>query len=208
MKSLREVITIDNILSWSSRTKTVVFALLFFVLLLLGYFFVVRPELFNTMKLRNQENNLREQYAINYKRLLRAKAYKQQANKLNKQFEVLSLKLPKKVQMSTLLRSISSIGKDSGLHFNLFDPLKTEIKEKYIILPINISVEGSYHQLANFINSISRLDRLITFESFMIKILPAKGKQAESLQENKLDMSLLLFVYYQRVQVNEQKGGA
>ena len=207
MKSLREIITLDKIIGWPLRTKVIALVVIFFGLLLLAYFFDVQPTLSNLAKLQKQESGLRDQCSINRKRLLRAKAYKQHAANLNKRFELLALKLPKEVQMSVLLKSISGIGKDSGLQFKLFDPLKAETKAKYVILPINIAVLGSYHQVANFINRISRLDRLITFESFAIKTIPIGGKSTESLEENQLNMSLLLFVYYQHAQVKKKEGG-
>jgi len=207
---LHKYFTLDGIISLSSRARLWLLVAIFLLLIGLMYIFSIRSALNNVVKLHKQENDLRTQYAVNYKRLLQFQAYKKQVGVLNKNFTSLSSQLPKQIQMASLLRSISNIGQNVGLQFKLFDPLPLKKHDHYIILPIDITVSGDYHQLASFVNRISRLNQLITFEKFVIKGL-VKDKEDESEQlvdENNLNMSVLLYVYGSGAQTKNKAGGA
>ena len=69
----------------------------------------------------------------------------------------------------------------NGLEFKLIKPEQEERKDFYAELPIRISVTGSYHQLAEFISSVSSLQRIVTLDDFTIsrgsKALPGGKKQ-------------------------------
>lgn len=194
---LRKYFTIDAIINWSLHAKMGALAAIFLIIIFLAYFIDIQSGLSDLMRLQRQENDLRIQYRINYKRWLHLQAYKKQAVKLSETYNKLSLQLPKEVEMSALLRSISGIGQDSGLQFKLFDPLLPKHQDRYVILPIDMTISGNYHQLANFINRLSRLDRLITFENFVIKDVVVENKQEDIVTDRNLSMSLLIFIYYQ-----------
>jgi type IV pilus assembly protein PilO len=95
--------------------------------------------------------------------------------------------LPNKKEIPSLLRSISSLGKGSGLEFLLFKPKpeervgtqpkatdkqesaegKTEKPEEfYARVPLELTMLGSYHNVAVFFDKISKLDRIINILNF------------------------------------------
>lgn len=201
---LRKYFTFDAIMNWPFYAKISALAVIFFIIVFVAYYVDIQSGLSRLVSLQKQESDLKKQYSVNYKRWLYLQAYKKQAAKLNETYKKLSLQLPKEVEMSALLRSISGIGQDSGLHFKLFDPLRPKQQNRYVILPINMIVLGNYHQLANFINRLSRLDRLITFENFVIKDTVVKNKQEDLVTDRGLHMSLLIFIYYQNAQAAKE----
>lgn len=200
--------TLDGIISLPSHVRLGLLVVIF--LLLVGFMYIVsvRSALNNVLKLHEQENDLRTQYTVNYRRLLQFQVYKKQVGVLNKNFAPLSSQLPKQIQMASLLRSISNIGQNVGLQFKLFDPLSLKKQDRYVVLPIDITVSGNYHQLAGFINRISRLNQLITFEDFVIKgLTKEKGGGSEQLVDaGNLNMSVLLYVYYSGAQTKNDAG--
>jgi type IV pilus assembly protein PilO len=208
--TLRKYFTLDGIMNLPSHVRLWLLVVIFLLLIGLAYIFYIRFASINVVKLHRQENNLRVQYTVNHKRLLQFQVYKKQAGVLSKTFEPLSLQLPKQIQMAPLLRSISNIGQDVGLRFKLFDPLPLKKHDHYTVLPIDITVSGNYHQLASFINRISQLDQLITFENFVIKssVKDEEGEQEQLADMNNLNMSMLLYVYYRNIQTKDDIGDA
>ncbi len=98
--------------------------------------------------------------------------------------------LPNKKEIPSLLRNISSLGKGSGLEFLLFKPKPEERvgakpgtpdkqkpgksgkpkpeepQEFYARVPLELTMLGSYHNVAIFFDKISKLDRIINILNF------------------------------------------
>ena len=71
-----------------------------------------------------------------------------------------------KRKFPALLTKISDLGNNVGLEFKLFKPQAEVDKEFYRQLPIDIKVRGPYHNVANFFQSISALDRIVNIGDF------------------------------------------
>jgi type IV pilus assembly protein PilO len=82
--------------------------------------------------------------------------------------------LPEKEEIPTLLAGISQAGRDAGLEFLLFQPKPESAKEFYAEIPVDISVSGTYHQVAVFFDKVSNLPRIVNIRD--IKMVPAGQK--------------------------------
>ena len=51
----------------------------------------------------------------------------------------------------------------------MFEPKAENPKEFYAVLPISISVVGSYHQFGEFISGLAQLPRIVTTHEINIK---------------------------------------
>ncbi|MGY8870196.1 MAG: type 4a pilus biogenesis protein PilO, partial [Pseudomonadales bacterium] len=68
-----------------------------------------------------------------------------------------------------LLEDISDIGRAAGLQIEQI-ALAGERKEKfYIELPINIEVEGTYHQMGQFVSGVAAIKRIVTLHDYPLK---------------------------------------
>lgn len=76
--------------------------------------------------------------------------------------------LPKQKEIPVLLKEISQFGKDQGLEFMSFRPSKEVQKGFYADVPINIVVNGPFHQLAKFFDDIIHYRRIIKLSNFNI----------------------------------------
>jgi type IV pilus assembly protein PilO len=109
--------------------------------------------------------------------------------------------LPNKKEIPTLLRNISSLGKGSGLEFLLFKPKPEERvgappgatdkqkpgatnKQKpeepqdfYARVPLELTMLGSYHNVAVFFDKISKLDRIINILNFSMGDVKQMGDE-------------------------------
>jgi type IV pilus assembly protein PilO len=88
--------------------------------------------------------------------------------RLKQQFELLNLdlrhaltELPNQKEIPTLLTGITSAGKAAGLDFLIFRPKSEEPKDFYASVPVDISVAGTYHEVADFFNSVGNLPRIV-----------------------------------------------
>src|SRR5438105_13972307 len=69
--------------------------------------------------------------------------------------------LPNEANIDDLIRSLSEIGTKSGLTINSIDP-QPEVKQSfYAAIPIVMSVTGNYHEIGVFLDSLSKLARIV-----------------------------------------------
>ena len=96
-----------------------------------------------------------------------------------KEFEEISIILPKEQEIPDLLRNISDLGKRAGLDFASFKP-GTEIpKDFYAEIPIVIQLVGPYHNIGYFLGKVSMMERLVTVDN--IKMTSPKEVEGEML---------------------------
>lgn len=108
-------------------------------------------------ELQREEKKLNEYQAI-ARELPR---FEQEFNKLNKEFEESARKLPEEKEIPSLIDSIYKEISGSGLESNTFAPKGEVKKDIYAEIPIEMKVYGSYYDLANFFDRISRLPRIV-----------------------------------------------
>lgn len=89
--------------------------------------------------------------------------------RLNGEFEIASLKLPKEKEIPTLIDGVYSQVSASGLEPINFVPKKEVKKDIYSEIPIQMKVAGSYAQLANFFERVSNLPRIVNVRDLNLK---------------------------------------
>jgi type IV pilus assembly protein PilO len=69
--------------------------------------------------------------------------------------------LPTTSEIPNLLKSITKLGNDSNLEFLLFSPDRQVPRDFYVEIPVNIQVQGVYHDVAMFFDKVGKLDRIV-----------------------------------------------
>jgi len=69
--------------------------------------------------------------------------------------------LPNEANIDDLIRSLSEIGSKSGLTINTIDPQAEQRQSFYAAIPIVMSVTGNYHEIGVFLDSLSKLARIV-----------------------------------------------
>lgn len=69
--------------------------------------------------------------------------------------------LPDKADVPQLLAQLGNKARQSGLKIDLFQPTGENNKGFYAEIGFTMKVGGSFHEVATFIDSISRLDRIV-----------------------------------------------
>jgi type IV pilus assembly protein PilO len=172
--NIREL-TFENISIWPTSIKALVIGLCCCLILCVGFSLWLQPALVELKLAQQQEQNLREEFALKQHQAVNLNAYHQQLLVMQKMFASMLQQLPNSTEIPGLLDDISKAGVASGLEFTLFKPQPEKPRDFYFELPIQISVQGSYHQLAHFISQVSALPRIVTLQDF--SIIPLSGSQ-------------------------------
>lgn len=83
--------------------------------------------------------------------------------------------LPEENEISDLLRQVSDIGIRSGLKVVKWEPKKKKIYKSKITksktlyeIPVQVSMQGSYHKVGTFLGRLTNLDRIINIRNLKL----------------------------------------
>jgi type IV pilus assembly protein PilO len=124
----------------------------------------------------------REQVALSelQNKLQEGRAAKQELPKFREEVRQLELELDKLLRIlparrntPDLMRRIRSLAEQGDFALKKFNPRILTDKEFFSEWPIEVDLDGSYHNLALFFDRISRFSRIINVEDLLISSLPA-----------------------------------
>ena len=77
--------------------------------------------------------------------------------------------LPTDRQVAALLRKITLAAEQTGVHFVTFRPAGPKNQQYYTEMPLQITVNGGYHQIGSFLAELANLRRIITVSDVKLK---------------------------------------
>ena len=93
---------------------------------------------------------------------------KDTVGKLSEQYAFIAKKLPSELKSADMVRAIDNVAKTSGVSVKLKKPGTLAKKEVVDELPVDVTLEGNYAQIAQFIYHTSNLERLTRILNFSI----------------------------------------
>lgn len=114
------------------------------------------------------ETRLRDAYRIKSEQAINLDALRAQKAQVDRYVERLQKQLPSKAEMAALLTDINQAGAGRGLQFDLFKPQQVVIRDYYAELPIDIKINGSYHDIGAFTGDIANLPRIVTLNNLAL----------------------------------------
>lgn len=87
--------------------------------------------------------------------------FEKENERLNREFELAARKLPKEKEIPALIDGVYSEISASNLDSIIFAPQGQVPKDIYAEIPVEMEVVGSYYDLADFFDRISRLPRIV-----------------------------------------------
>ena len=185
MRSVREFdigdLDFDNVGSWPTPIKGLVWLLLLIGVLVGGYYYHVQDLQLQLAKSEASEVKLKKDFEKKAFQAANLEAYRQQMAEMEESFGALVSQLPSDTEVPGLLEDITNKGLLNGLDIASIDLQREMAKEFYVELPIAISATGSYHDLGAFISGMASLPRIVTLHDFRISEL--KG-DSNALQLN------------------------
>ncbi|WP_236212201.1 type 4a pilus biogenesis protein PilO [Metapseudomonas otitidis] len=191
LESLRKIdlndLDLNNVGSWPAAVRVIACILLMAAILALGYNFHLKDLEARLNQQRAEEETLKQQFTTKAFQAANLEAYKDQMKEMETSFGALLRQLPSDTEVPGLLEDITRTGLGSGLEFEEIKLQPEVVQQFYIELPIQISVVGSYHDLATFVSGVASLPRIVTLHDFSIE--PLKDSNS------KLRMNILAKTY-------------
>ncbi len=94
--------------------------------------------------------------------------HKAERSAVELQLKAASLLLPKQKEIPSLLTNISEQGSNSGLEFISFQPRNERNEQFYAVIPVAITVSGTYHKIGSFLDKISKLNRIVSVNNIAL----------------------------------------
>ena len=95
------------------------------------------------------------------------------------QLKAAAMLLPKQQEIPSLLTNISEQGTNSGLEFISFQPKAETRQEFYAVIPLAISVYGTYHRIGSFLDKLSKLNRIVSVNNIGLTNPQVTGNNAK-----------------------------
>jgi len=146
--------------------QKVLLAVLFCGLVVAGYYYLYYREASQRIgamqtQLAGLQSKIREQQAI----AGNLRSFQDEVLRLEARLSILLEQLPNSAEIPSLLKSVSDLGKESGLDFLRFAPSGEIRKDFYAEIPVSISVNGDYHSFALFTDKVARYPRIVNLSN-------------------------------------------
>lgn len=178
---------------------------------LAGYFLYWQTQYENLEEGERQEQKLRDEYTAKVGQAVNLEELKRQKEKVDQYVVQMEKQLPGKAEMAALLSDINNAGTGRGLSFELFKPSKVDVKDYYAEQPIELRVNGSYHDLGAFAGDLAGMARIVTLNNISLETKAREGRELPpgTLQLNALAKTFRYLdpeeVSAQRKAVNDKK---
>lgn len=168
LKELNEL-DFEQVAIWPFEVKVVVAAFVAIVVGALSYYLIVAPKLPILDSAQLKEAELKLQFQAKYRIAVNLEAYKQQLAQIEQDFSSMLKSLPTSNETPGLLDDVTYVGTTSGLNFKLLNWQREIPKEFYTELPIELEVNGGYHNFGEFVSKVAALPRIVTLHDFTIE---------------------------------------
>jgi type IV pilus assembly protein PilO len=95
--------------------------------------------------------------------------FQREVQALEARLETLKRILPPEKEMPELMRRVQYLAAQSSLNIKKFNPAAVAQKDFFQEVPVNLDVEGTYHNLGAFLDRVSRMSRLVNVGNVKIK---------------------------------------
>lgn len=141
----------------------------------LGYYFYWSDQFAAQDAGAQEEIKLRDEYKAKMAQAINLEALKAQKAQVDQYVVRLEKQLPNKSEMYSLLSDINQSGVGRGLQFELFKPGQEVVRDYYAELPIDIKVNGRYHDMGAFAADMANLPRIVTLNNLNLVLAKDGG---------------------------------
>lgn len=158
----------------SPRDQLIAVAVAGFMLLLLGFIFLIRPQLATLGELqaqKEQELQKLNQVKLRYQQL---QAIKQESGQMELKLLNIKRAMPEEPELPSLMIDLQQLAEDSGLDFTNISFSQVADKGSYGEMSITMSVEGSFFTVLDWLQRIKSLSRKVVIDTlnFSLKEYP------------------------------------
>ncbi len=160
---LRELRDLDfnDVGSAPQSVRYLILSLLLLVIMVGGYFLLVKNKIEKLDQVEKQELVLRADFEAKQQKAANLEAYEAQLAEMQELLETMFRQLPGKTEMDKLLVDISQTALGAGIDVQLFQPNAEAKHDFYAERPISVRMLGDYHQFGEFVSGVASLPRVV-----------------------------------------------
>lgn len=168
---------IDRLSKIPSNQRKAVYAVLYVIIAALYISLGYLPQSTEVSELQTKQGELEQQLAEINQQVSERDAAHERMQRLKSKLIVALQELPEDREIPGLLRSISSLAGKAGLEILRFQPLSEEVREYVAEIPVDIQVSGNYHDIAQFFDALSDMDRIVYVEDIAMGSPEMRGEK-------------------------------
>jgi len=154
---------------WSPAIRYGMAILLFLIIAIGSSYYVYNKKTPVVKQAEAKEVTLKRDFENKQKKAANLDAYKKQLADMEVTFKGMLNQLPGKTELDELIIDVSTSILTTGLDEKEFKRQGESTKDFYAEVPVNIMVEGDYHQMAEFVSKVAALPRIVTLHNFDIE---------------------------------------
>jgi type IV pilus assembly protein PilO len=158
----------ENIGAWPIAVKAIAWTLVFALVVFGGYKFIIADMQDSFDSVAAKEVQLKQEFETKAFEAANLDAYRKQMVEMEESFGALVGQLPSDTEVPGLLEDISNKGVSNGLEFRSIALKPEYAAEFYVELPIDIVVQGTFHDMGAFVSGVAGLPRIVTLHDFLI----------------------------------------
>jgi len=155
---------------------------------MLAVFFFTHYVPFGYPARREQVDALKSEYEKKSTDLARARAsvadlprFEAEYGQLHQRWTMAAELLPVDRQFPALLRKVTLAGEQTGVEFQVFKPSGAHPETYYTELPVDITVNGGYHQVGAFMAELANMRRIVTVSNLKMSANSKTDDQGTTL---------------------------
>ncbi len=156
---------IEKILKLPTKQKVLILVLVLILELTALVWFLYLPKHKELVNLRVELAKLQTEIDDKTRIANNLPRLQKEYDQLNIELALALTELPNSKEIPSLLTSITTLGKNSGLDFLMFKPKAEVVKDFYAEVPVDIVISGSYFSVANFFAAVSNLPRIVNINN-------------------------------------------
>ena len=138
-----------------------ILTLLLGVILVVGWFLMIKGKTEQLERVQQRELALRIEYEEKADKAANLEAYEAQLEEMQALLETMFRQLPNRTEMDKLLVDISQTALGAGIDVQLFQPNAEAHHDFYAERPISVRMLGDYHQFGDFVGGVASLPRVV-----------------------------------------------
>lgn len=142
------------------------------ILMFLYLYFSFWPRSERVTSLELQRDQVQADRDRKAKMLANLEETRKQVAELEAELKMAVAQLPDTKEIPDLLSTVSSLGRESGLEIIQFKQRPEQYEEFYAVVLVDITVRGTYNQIATFVDSVGHMARIVNVSDVHMKSPP------------------------------------
>ena len=148
--------------------KAALMAMAVFLLSFFYYFFVYQGQQETLAGLEREFRKVEDELQEKQEIASNLSKFKKKVEFLQQKLEEKKKNLPDDANIDQLLKTLNELSEKSDIRILNFVPMAETMQNFYAEIPVNLQIEGNYHEISTFLDKVSKEDRIINLSDISL----------------------------------------